>query len=858
MVNAVCNRPWQSVTFSTRAERQLGDPQSSGDRPGTIFRIRPDRRREVVMRVPVGLRKDDAPRGSLRLRSDVEALSRCLGLPEMPVKRGGPRAPVTVTLEPIAFESADDELEGAVCGAVDDLDLDGPDRYFVVRGCHLASQLSAALPQADGDALALGATRFDKITVIPAGRDIVQLRFGLDRPERLAFSVAEIRRTRTGVTLTPVTEVLSWSSDQPSGLARVASEIKGEWLKPGGPAPTANGTGSEARVADATPKGAWSFGMPGAESLVVPLPTAERVRPSGHGMPGAESLIVPLPTAERVRASETAGSPAATEEALVHWNTRLRDGDRTVKTLAVGRASVLETWLGPEGDPGALLDSSIPADLVPDGTAVTFVIVCSAPVLRPPGGGAPTARYTAVVTVAAGATPPVKVEVVPDRAGELTLELSLYTGGALRVRSRLAVAVASTAEPAAAGVAQASGSAVALRALVGPAAAVRLEINGAGQLEVDVAPFHWGPGSTWKGLDPLALAAICARSQLVELSDAYRAGPAADGPFALADGAATMLAFAKIGAELHKAFFGRPHDASVDDKLRQIGELIATCPGGRMQIVAGSLPFPWAVMYDGLYRDPHQTLETAADVDPSRFWGARFQIDRAVEAHLDGTWPPRLGDPVRAQLCLNTHLDPAVVAAEQQIFDRSRVTKLPAIDSNAGLCAFFRHPPDAVDLLYLFCHANAAETVNAASFRPYVKPEVQAYLMLDASGAPPGPLQVGQLRDISCEPIPGRPLVVFNACGSAAGDRAYQSEFLTLFVDTYRARGFIGTDWTVNAGFADAFGRRLIQRLLDDHLPVAEALAAVGREALAAGNPFAFIYALYARPDLTLLPGAAS
>ena len=162
-----------------------------------------------------------------------------------------------------------------------------------------------------------------------------------------------------------------------------------------------------------------------------------------------------------------------------------------------------------------------------------------------------------------------------------------------------------------------------------------------------------------------------------------------------------------------------------------------------------------------------------------------------------------------------------------------------------------------MDLLYLFCHANAAETVNAASFRPYVKPEVQAYLMLDASDAPRGPLQVGQLRDISCDPIPGRPLVVFNACGSAAGDRAYQSEFLTLFVDTYRARGFIGTDWTVNAVFADAFGQRLIRRLLDDHLPVAEALAAVGREALAVGNPFAFIYALYARPDLTLLPGAA-
>lgn len=183
------------------------------------------------MRVPVGLRRDAAPRGAIRLRCDGEALGRCLGLPETPANRGLRRASVDVRLEPIAVESAEDELEDAICGAVDHLDLDGPDRYFVVRDCHLASKLSAALPQIDGDALSLGAARFDKITVIPTGRDNLQLRLGLDQPERLAFSVAEIRRTPTGVTLIPVSQVLSWRSDEPAGRARPsvggASELPG-------------------------------------------------------------------------------------------------------------------------------------------------------------------------------------------------------------------------------------------------------------------------------------------------------------------------------------------------------------------------------------------------------------------------------------------------------------------------------------------------------------------------------------------------------------------------------------------------------------------------------------------------------
>lgn len=777
---------------------QLNDPQSRRDPPGTMFRIGRDQRRAVVARLLGDGRTVAAARGARRLRSDVATALRCLGLGDLAVSRELLHAPVTLELEPVAIETPAPALDDAVRAAVERLDRLGPgpvpadaDRYFVVQACLLAHSISVALPRAIGDAL----DRADEparhgVTVTANGPDEVVLRLALDRPERLACRVAEIRRAPAGVSMVPVQDVLTWTPEPPDGALALSAA---------GPGFDAGG--------------------------------------------------------DRAPATDAAGS--APEPALLHWNTRLRDGDRVVDALVIGRVSVLETWLGPDVAAGALLDTSVPAELVPDGTTVTFAIACSRPVLRPAAGGPGVARDSATATITGGATPVVGVEVVPDHAGDLTFVLSLYTGGALRVRSQLVVPVASATEAPGA-IASVGGPALAPQALTGRDAAVRLEIDDGGRLEVDVAPLHWGPAPPAQPLDELAATAVGVRRQLVELSKAYRAKPGA-GPFALDQPADALLAFARLGAELHGAFFGFPDDADVDAGLRQAGKLIAGCPGGRMQIVAANLPFPWAVLYDGRYLDPDHRLETAADVDLSRFWGARFQIDRAVDAHLDGTWPPRPGDPVRAQLCLNPHLDAElsvhVIGAEQQIFDRREVVPLPAITDNAGLRAFLQQPSRPMDLLYLFCHASAAETMNAMFFRPQKAPDVQASLMLDAESSPRGALTVSELRELRRRPLDGQPLIVFNACGSAAGDRAFQSKFLTLFVGTWRARGLIGTDWVVNPVFADAFGRRLIQHLLDDRLPVANALAAVTNEALAAGNPYGFVYALYARPDFAFFPG---
>jgi hypothetical protein len=98
-----------------------------------------------------------------------------------------------------------------------------------------------------------------------------------------------------------------------------------------------------------------------------------------------------------------------------------------------------------------------------------------------------------------------------------------------------------------------------------------------------------------------------------------------------------------------------------------------------MQIVAATLPFPWAAVYDGRYTDPvpRDKLDDIAQVRPDRFWGSRFHIARTVDMQCDGTLPPARprGAPVRAQLCLNPHLDTElnvhVLEAQKRAFQES-------------------------------------------------------------------------------------------------------------------------------------------------------------------------------------------
>jgi hypothetical protein len=321
---------------------------------------------------------------------------------------------------------------------------------------------------------------------------------------------------------------------------------------------------------------------------------------------------------------------------------------------------------------------------------------------------------------------------------------------------------------------------------------------------------------------------------------------------------------AKIGAALHKAFFGTPRDRRTDSDTRRLAQAIADTPAigatARLQIVAAFQPFPWAVLYDGAYRGKPLT-DDPASVDLACFWGHRFRIDRMIMGHASAARPPVLPATVRVQACLNRHLDdePAAKALGVQVVSRQRalfedlpgVAAHPRIESTDGFVAYLRSET-ACDLLYVFCHATAAQTRDALFTYSDQAPDTQAKLIFEPS--PAAPVDVRAMQAAREAPLVDRPLVFLNACSSASGDEAFQSPMLEQFLERWGAIGVIGTDWEVPTVFADAFARRFFDHFLRARAPLADALWLAGREAFAEGNPFPLVYALYARPDLRAAP----
>lgn len=550
---------------------------------------------------------------------------------------------------------------------------------------------------------------------------------------------------------------------------------------------------------------------------------------------------------------------AAVAAPPVYWNTRLLDDGVAVgrRPLEVEHTYTVETGLAAVAAKDAAATSTVAAGVVVDGTVVHFILECDQPILRAPGAAAWAHRVEGDRPYRRdpGDTEPLVAELRPVLVGPVALTVSLCTDHALRASTTIvqfAILPAAPAPPPS--VTAPAPVAVSPAALAGPGATLRLELTSDRELRASHGAIFGQPCELAKAggeLGPLTTIAKNARAELVALSRDYKS--AAGPPFALPDGVgrACMLKMARIGARLHAAFFGTPNQVA-DPRTKDLAALIAATTGGRLQIGAGFQPYPWAVFYDGAWRGKPLTDE--ASVDPSCFWGRRFRIDRAICGHLlAAPLAPQRTGPVRVQACLNPHLDKQqkveVVDRQRALFDgHADVVPAARIESAASLASYLAEQPGPCDLLYFFCHAHAAATRDALYTFTTTPPDTQAKLVLDASAA--DALDVARMAELRGEPLAAHPLVFLNACGSVAGDEAFQSPLLVQFLDQWRAAGVLGTDWEVPTLFADAFARELFGHLLRDRLPLGEALARATAAAFAQDNPFALVYALYAPPEL--------
>jgi CheY-like chemotaxis protein len=547
---------------------------------------------------------------------------------------------------------------------------------------------------------------------------------------------------------------------------------------------------------------------------------------------------------------EGLGSPSKDDS--FYWNTRFPEDAAVLKSrvLVLGTAYKIETALETKVDG---LSTAVAKACLPPKTRIVFELRAEGACLGTSGDHNDSVRSDEI-EIGPNGTASFCTVLVPESASVI-LRLTLYKGAANVAGQSIRFRAVAPFDDSAGPTQPLESPVVSSGALATGGAHVRLEVERRGEkfcirVEGGARVDKWIPAHL--SAAELVNTAIRLRSRLVKLSEAYTPDSAAE--FRIATPVNALETFCEIGAEMHEAFFGNPLDAAVSRDLKAAAEFIALAGrlgGARMQVVAEHLPFPWAIMYDKLVYE--NSSPGPADA-LTHFWGARFRIDRKASGSVSNAPSPVLGkDTMSVTSCINPYIDEEqeVDVVENQKAMFSEIAEIKKGVVCIGSCQQFEdwlHHPAACDLLYFFCHASSAKTVDELFFRVGTAPEVQANLFLDKNGT--CGIDVKRMRTLHIAPLPGEPFVFLNACSSTAGDQAFQSLFLSLFMSTWQARGFLGTDWKVPAVFADAFSRRVLQHFIKKGVTIADALGEATQKVLAEKNPFPFIYALYAQPEL--------
>ncbi len=162
-----------------------------------------------------------------------------------------------------------------------------------------------------------------------------------------------------------------------------------------------------------------------------------------------------------------------------------------------------------------------------------------------------------------------------------------------------------------------------------------------------------------------------------------------------------------------------------------------------------------------------------------------------------------------------------------------------------NVVAALANPTRAQQLLYFYCHASSYRLGEGGG-------PMSSGLTLSR-----GDLIV--LSDLYIEasprrPLPGNPLVILNACESAALSPSFYEGFLPYLL-AKGARGVVGTETDTPAVFAAAWAERFFDRLLAGE-PIGSAMFGVRREfAEKHHNVLGLLYAMYCDGDTALVPG---
>ncbi len=639
------------------------------------------------------------------------------------------------------------------------------------------------------------------------------------------------------------------------------------------------------------------------------------------------TLAADAPATPLLSAQDTIVTGAGLSEinqAELHWNTRFpRDAAANASRAIFSSIDyLLETGFETLADPGGLASirlehDRLSAENIP--LEVSFRISADGDLLRPANkpDQAPARSIVSppMPCVAGIGTPRFPFMVRAPHSGSIDLELAAIIKNAVRFTHSLTLRViglpgeAEPAQPAPdpspALLKPTSGEplgAVSLPAQERTQATLMVErasAEGRDWFSIQLACADWSPQvNSACDIPSINNFIIKMRETLVGLSRQYRPqtaiGPdSGDAAFAIAAPQDAMLQFAQLGFRLHQLVFGDPCE---DNRWKIAIELAglgrgAAGPAPFVQVFGSNVPIPWALIYDSrAYAfvhgnpDPKRFLrepQTAADVDPECFWGARWALYRTIRQKrcAEALNPaPGAGSLVA---CVNPHLDKEIqeesrleardgvsVVKNQKNFLRA-ISAAPAFVESRDQFHDFICSDDAArcQLLYFFCHAEAAHSLmpnmlatssifdEAAAIRlddRYSDKKISIRWMAEAAlqamvngGGVAGLMKTSFM-------LRNRPLVFMNTCSSAEGDVAYPSPFIEHFKSTWGASGFVGTDWKIPTVFADLFGRRVLDAIVRYRTPILSSFHQVISAALKMNNPFGLIYGIYASPECVL------
>jgi CHAT domain len=352
-------------------------------------------------------------------------------------------------------------------------------------------------------------------------------------------------------------------------------------------------------------------------------------------------------------------------------------------------------------------------------------------------------------------------------------------------------------------------------------------------------------------LDDIGAQARLQLQELVTLNDpehgaVYRG--AVDIPQEVHDEAVRLLN--RAGYLMYQRLFFGP---AADAQLQRIGvalQKVMAGPRRRIQIVSQRPLLPWQLMCPA-----PEPPGPGASLD--HILGFRHEVDYlpldpdAGAAVLDTTIDTMAG--LTAVLAVNEDIDLAGTRARRLVagqldYWRRRCGPGLRIDirrSGGEVVAALANPARAEQLLYFFCHASSS---GPGQWGGPMNSELSFT----------GDSQVA-LGDLYVEasprrPFPGNPLVILNACESAALSSSFYEGFLPYLI-AKGARGVIGTEADTPAVFAAAWAERFFDRLLAGQ-QAGQALLAVRREfAERHRNVLGLLYALYCDGDTALRPG---